>query len=204
MSAWAFLREFARDPRSLGAVAPSGPALAKLEIEAAEIGEGEPVVEIGAGTGPMTAEIVRQHPRSPLLALEPNPTLVAALRERFPAVRVEQDFAQSLPTRCAEWGHPKVRRVVSGLPWAIWPDTLQAEILDAVESILTPDGRMVSFQYVHSQFLPAAIRFKSVLESRFARVSQTGVAWANVPPAFVLICDGPRASTRHQSEPGRH
>ncbi|MBA2321237.1 MAG: hypothetical protein H0V89_08780 [Deltaproteobacteria bacterium] len=192
MSAWAFLREFARDPKSLGAVTPSGPALAKLEVEAAEIAIGEPVVEIGAGTGPMTAEIVRQHPTSPLLALEPNPVLAAALRERFPGVRVEQDFAQSLPPRCAAWGHPQVRRVVCGLPWAIWPDALQAEILDAVLAILTPDGRMVSFQYVHSRYLPAAIRFQSVLESRFGRVRRTSIAWTHLPPAFVLVCDRSR------------
>jgi phosphatidylethanolamine/phosphatidyl-N-methylethanolamine N-methyltransferase len=193
MSAWAFLREFARDPRSLGAVAPSGPALARLEVAAAEIADGEPVVEIGAGTGPMTAELVHAHPTSPLLAIEPNPTLVAALRARFPDVRVEQAVAQDLPSLCAAWGHPRVRRVVSGLPWAIWPDRLQSDILDGVLSVLSPDGRMVSFQYVHSQYLPAAVRFHKVLEQRFTRVTRTGIAWANVPPAFVLVCDGPRS-----------
>jgi phospholipid N-methyltransferase len=192
MATWAFLREFARDPRAMGAVAPSGPALARMEVEAARIENGEPVVEIGAGTGPMTAEIVRQVPASPLLALEPNAALVAALRARFPGIRVEEAMAQALPTLCASWGHPKVRRVVSGLPWAIWPEELQNEILDAVLAVLTPDGRMVSFQYVHSQVLPAAVRFRAVLEARFTSVTQTPIAWANVPPAFVLVCNGPR------------
>ncbi len=180
----------------MGAVAPSGPTLARLEVAAAEIANGEPIVEIGAGTGPMTSEILRQAPASPVLALEPNPVLAADLQRRFPSVRVEQAFAQSLPERCAAWGHPQVRRVVSGLPWAIWPDSLQTEILDAVLAILSPDGRMVSFQYVHSQFLPAAVRFRTVLESRFGGVTQTPIAWANVPPAFVLVCDHPRLKER--------
>ncbi|MFT5460167.1 MAG: phospholipid N-methyltransferase, partial [Myxococcota bacterium] len=37
MSAWTFLREFTRDPVKVGAVAPSGRALAALEIDAADI-----------------------------------------------------------------------------------------------------------------------------------------------------------------------
>jgi phospholipid N-methyltransferase len=55
---------------------------------------------------------------------------------------------------------------------------------------------MVTFTYAHSQVLPAAKRFKATLERQFASVTKTRIAWANVPPALVYICDQPR--------PGKH
>lgn len=192
MSALVFLREFVRDPVCLGAVAPSGPSLARLTVEAAGIEPGHVVVELGAGTGPMTAEVVRSHADNPFVCLEPKPALAQALRERFPQVRVEEKYLQDLPAILEDWGHPKVDRFVSSLPWAIWDDALQGECFDAILSTIQPDGRMVTFQYVHSQVLPAAQKFRKTLEGRFESVSKTRVAWANLPPAFVFVCDGPR------------
>ncbi len=181
-----------RDPVALGAVAPSGVALARLEVGAAGIRPADVVIELGAGTGPMTAEIVRSHPMNPLMSLEPNPVLASQLRTRFPLVRVEERYAQDLPQLCADWGHPRVDRVVCCLPWAIWPDALQASVFDAVIQVMQHDARMVTFQYFHSQFLPAAKRFRAVLDTRFESVTRTDVAMANVPPAFVYVCDRPR------------
>ncbi len=192
MSSLVFLREFVRDPVCLGAVAPSGPSLARLTVASAEIGPGQVVVELGAGTGPMTREIAARHPDNPFLALEPKPALAAALRERFPQVRVEERTLQELPELLEAWGQPAVDRFVSSLPWAIWPEALQRECFDVILRTLRPDGRMVTFQYVHSQVLPAARRFRDALGERFASVRKTRVAWANLPPAFVFVCDGPR------------
>ena len=91
-----------------------------------------------------------------------------------------------------DWGYDGVDKVVSSLPWAIWPPVLQAECFDAIAQVLHPNGRMVTFQYVHSQVLPAARRFRAVLDERFGRVEKTKIAWANLPPAFVLVCEEPR------------
>lgn len=192
MSMWTFVREFAKDPVLLGAVAPSGPDLAKRMIDAANIGPTDVVVELGAGTGPMTAEILRQRPEGPLVVLEPNPKLAAILRERFPGVDVLERFAQDLRPILTERGHDRADRVVSSLPWAIWSEQLQNDVFAAILDVLAPDGVMVTFGYVHAQVLPAAARLRVALETRFASVTTTPIAWRNLPPALVYVCAGPR------------
>ncbi|MEQ1568353.1 MAG: rRNA adenine N-6-methyltransferase family protein [Myxococcota bacterium] len=194
MSTWSFLREFVRDPVQLGAVAPSGAALAQRMVEAADLRPGQVVVELGAGTGPMTAEILARRPDGPFVTLEPNPPLAQILRERFPGVRVEQRYAQELRAILTDMGQDHADRVVSSLPWAIWPETLQNEIFDAILEVLADDGRMVTFGYVHAQVLPAARRLRAALAARFGSVTTTPVAWMNVPPALVFVCDRPRRS----------
>lgn len=192
MSAVTFLREFVKDPVQLGAVAPSGAELARLMVEAAELRPGHVVVELGAGTGPMTAEILRQRPDGPFVALEPSPPLAETLRRRFPGARIEQRYAQDLRAILTEMGQDHADRVVSSLPWAIWSDQLQSEVFAAILDVLADDGRMVTFAYVHALPLPAARRLRRALEARFASVTTTRVAWWNVPPALVYACDRPR------------
>jgi phosphatidylethanolamine/phosphatidyl-N-methylethanolamine N-methyltransferase len=192
MSAFTFLREFARDPVQLGAVAPSGPALARRMAEAADLKPGQVVVELGAGTGPMTAEILARRPDGPFVALEPNARLAALLRQRFPQARVDERYAQELRKILTEMGHERADRVVSSLPWAIWPEPLQNEVFDAILDVLAPDGRMVTFGYLHAQLLPAAKRLRDQLARRFESVTTTPVAWLNLPPALVFVCDRPR------------
>lgn len=186
-----FAAEFVRDPVGVGAIAASGPALARLEVDAADIAPDHAVVELGAGDGPMTAEIVRR-PHGPFVSLEPNAALAATLRARFPEVRIEERYAQDLPAILADMGVERVDRVVSSLPWAIWGEALQQEVFDAITAVMAPDARMVTFSYVHAKPLPAARRFRQALEARFASVTTTPIAWWNLPPAFVFVCDRPR------------
>lgn len=192
MSMWTFFREFTRDPVQLGAVAPSGEVLAKLMIECADLKPDQVIVELGAGTGPMTAEILRARPEGPFVALEPNPQLAELLRQRFPHVRVEQRYAQQLRAILTEMGQTRADRVVSSLPWAIWSEPLQNEIFDAILDVLAPDGVMVTFGYVHAQPLPAAKRLRAQLASRFETVELSPIAWRNIPPARVFVCRQPR------------
>jgi phosphatidylethanolamine/phosphatidyl-N-methylethanolamine N-methyltransferase len=197
MSMWTFFREFTRDPVQLGAVAPSGEVLARAMIEHADLRPGQVIVELGAGTGPMTAEILRARPEldragAPFVALEPNPQLATLLRERFPQVRIEQRYAQDLRAILTEMGQTQADRVVSSLPWAIWSESLQNEVFAAILDVLAPDGLMVTFGYVHAQPLPAAKRLQAALASRFETVESSPIAWRNLPPARVFVCRRPK------------
>ncbi len=192
MSSWLFLRDVARRPGQMGAIAPSGSELARLMVEAAGLRPEHVVVELGAGTGSITAAIREAQPAGALLAMEPGIELAAHLRERFPGVNVTERLAQDLPAVLAEWGHPSVDRVISGLPWTIWPRAVQDEILAAVVGVMTADARLVTFTYVHSQVLPGATALSELLNSWFTTVEKTRVAWKNLPPAFAYVASGPR------------
>jgi SAM-dependent methyltransferase len=55
------------------------------------------VLDVGAGTGALTAELVARG--ASLVAADPSPEFVTVLRERFPSLEVEEAPAETLP-----WG----------------------------------------------------------------------------------------------------
>ncbi|MCA9568853.1 MAG: methyltransferase domain-containing protein [Myxococcales bacterium] len=184
-----FLGAVLRSPGGVGAVAPSSRALGRCMVEAAAPAAGHTVVELGAGTGPVTEVLADVVDPARLLVLEPDAELAARCRARVPGVDVQERFAQELPALVAERGWSGVDRVVSSLPFAAWSPSLQTEVFDAIEAVLAPDGRLVTFTYAHSPWLAAGRRARATLEARFAQVRTTPVVWGNVPPAFVYVCD---------------
>src|ERR1700760_2360757 len=83
-----FLKSLARDPRSVGAVAPSSPRLSRLVASSVDSFDST-VLEVGAGTGSITEALLERGLRPErLFIIERDPLLVAYLRHRFPGVRV--------------------------------------------------------------------------------------------------------------------
>lgn len=187
-----FLKEAIRRPRQMGAIAPSSHALGSIMVDAVGLRPEHVIAEIGAGTGAITQVIRERVPDAPLVAFEPGEDLAKMLREQFPNVRVTTKLAHEMPEVLAEWGHSKVDRVVSGLPWTIWPQAEQDQILSAVAKSMTDDGKLVTFTYVHSQLLPGAGSLKALLARHFEKVTRTRIAWGNVPPAFAWLAENPR------------
>jgi SAM-dependent methyltransferase len=70
---------------------PLGPLFADF----AGIEAGQRVLDVGAGTGALTAELVRRGAEAS--AADPSPPFVAALRERFPDIGVHEAPAEELP-----------------------------------------------------------------------------------------------------------
>jgi SAM-dependent methyltransferase len=68
--------------------------LAPLFADFAQV-QGGSALDVGAGTGALTVELLRRGVR--VAAAEPSPEFGAALRERFPNVDVRQTDAESLP-----------------------------------------------------------------------------------------------------------
>ncbi|MFM7076103.1 MAG: class I SAM-dependent methyltransferase [Planctomycetaceae bacterium] len=194
MAIGTFLSAALRHPAVVGAIGPSSRHLAADIVRRLDARPGQLVVELGSGTGPMTRALASVLPGLPRFAVEALPEMAAATRRAAPGVEVVEGSAAELPRFLAERGLGRAEGIVSGLPFAAWPERLQQEVLDGVLAALTPDGRMVTFTYVTSAWLPAARRFRRLLERSFARVTRGATVWANLPPAFVYVCDGPIAS----------
>jgi phospholipid N-methyltransferase len=78
--------------------------------------------------------------------------------------------------------------VVSGLPWASFPESLQIEILDSMMQVLRPGGQFATFAYLQGLLLPAAKRFRKQLDKYFSKIELSPTVWRNLPPAFVYRC----------------
>ena len=69
--------------------------LAPVFADFVGIEAGQRVLDVGAGTGALAAELARRE--ADVAAAEPAPTFVAALRARLPSVDVRQAAAEDLP-----------------------------------------------------------------------------------------------------------
>jgi len=69
--------------------------LAPLFADFAGVEPGMRALDVGAGTGALTAELVRRDAAAG--AIEPSPAFVAALRARYPGVDVREGGAEELP-----------------------------------------------------------------------------------------------------------
>jgi phospholipid N-methyltransferase len=188
MSALTFVREFLRNWKDTGAILPSSAGLARLIVDAAEVSRAKHVLELGPGTGPFTAGIqAALSPGGRYLGVELNPTFVATLRRRFPALDFadaaaqEYDFSAWLPEGTG------FDSIVSGLPWTAFPHGLQVAILENVLPRLAPGGKFTTFAYSALHMLPNGRRFRSLLEKQGCELATTGTVWANSPPAFVYV-----------------
>lgn len=184
-----FLSQFLRRPGSVGAIAPSSPSLAQRMVEWIDWPNVRTVIEYGPGTGAFT-ERIRQclPPQGRFLAIEINPHFAAALEERFPDVRIYRDSVANVASICRRDGVGEVDAIVCGLPWAVFAEKEQAEILAGMMAVLKPGGQFVTFAYLQGLLLPAARRFRANLERHFSQIERSRTAWRNLPPAFVYRC----------------
>ena len=78
--------------------------------------------------------------------------------------------------------------IVSGLPWASFPQSLQTRILDATMKVLRPGGQLVTFAYHTGLLMPAGRRFQRLLPRYFSKITRGRSVWRNTPPAFTIRC----------------
>ena len=184
-----FLREYFSNPGSIGAVAPSSRILASRMLDGISLEKAATVVELGPGTGALTTGILQRiSSDAQFILIEKNPVFLAELRNSFGNLEIVEGDAENLVHLLHQRGIDAVDVVVSGLPWAAFPETVQQSILSEVHGILAPDGRFVTFAYGGMHLLPRARAFRHLLETFFDQVERTPLAWRNLPPAFAYHC----------------
>ena len=192
-----FLEQWLRTPGQIGAIAPSSSRLARA-ISTSIPESGDPVVvELGAGTGPFTAEIQRRLAgRGRHVAVEVNPALAQLLRDRFTQTEVIEGDARLLPSLLDECGLRHADVVISSLPWTMFDPPTQDLLLKAVLDVLAPHSAFSTFAYAHAAPLPGARRFRELAGRHFEEVIASRTVWRNLPPAFVLHARRPRLHLR--------
>ncbi|WP_211225512.1 class I SAM-dependent methyltransferase [Amycolatopsis nigrescens] len=192
-----FVSAAARRPAVIGAIAPSSATLADRLASVVPSFGLPTVVELGPGTGSVSAAIARRLPEGGRqLAVEIDPELVEYLRRTRPELEVSYGDAADLRALLAVHGVGRVDAVVSGLPWALVGTGRQERILAEVTGALTPDGTFTTFAYLHALPLAPARRFRALLRSLFDEVLVTSVVWRNTPPAISYVCRRPVVQRR--------
>jgi phosphatidylserine decarboxylase precursor-related protein len=182
-----FLRSFVANPRSVGAVLPTSRRTVRAMLDLASVERARLVVELGAGTGPQTREILsRLPPDGRLLAFEVDCALAQGLAAGIhdPRLRVIADSAEHLE-RYLDGERPDV--IVSALPFTSLPAGVRDAVLAAAARALARDGVMVVLQY--SPFV------RRRLERTFGSVD-VRLSPANVPPAVLFRCRDPERQGR--------
>lgn len=173
-----FFLGWVQNPFAVGAIAPSGRALARLMTSG--LGPGSRVVELGAGTGTLTAALVERGVRqSDIVLVERNEQFAEHLRRRFPAARVVTSDAQTVATDLPELAG-QVDCVVSGLPLLLFGARRKACVIEQAAQLLCDTGCVHQFTY--GGLCPVS---RKLLGRHGLSARRLGVAPLNVPPAFV-------------------
>ena len=185
MNSLTFLKQFVVAPGQTGAVWPSSRHLADVMTRAAGVAEANVVLEFGPGTGSFTKAICRLLPSDArFIGFEINPRFAPLLRQQFPRMELVESSAVEARDYLDRCGIQYCDCIVSGLPFASFGDQLQDQLLHAARAVLRPGGRLVTFTYVHSPYLPAGRQFKNKIGQFFETIERTAIVWRNVPPAF--------------------
>ncbi|MBV8964480.1 MAG: phospholipid methyltransferase, partial [Hyphomicrobiales bacterium] len=175
-----FLRTWAERPLQIGAIQPSGPALARAMASYVDPSASGPVIEIGPGTGPVTAALLRRGvPAERLVLLEFGAEFCALLRRRHPAARVIEGDAYGIAKTLAPLRLAPAAAVVSSLPLLTRPVLARLDLLRQCFDLMAQGAPFVQFTYATTAPIPRSGQDYTATPSR--RI------WLNVPPARVWV-----------------
>ena len=176
-----FLRAWLRSPSKIGAVAPSGAALARLITT--DIGpRSGPVIELGPGTGVFTQALLgRGVPVHRLALIEADLGFANKLAQRFPGAQVLSMDAAHLGMTEPLFGSERAGAVISGLPLLSMPREKALAIVEGIFSRqLRDDGAFYQFTYG-----PRCPLTPDQLRELGLEAMRMGGAILNLPPASV-------------------
>ena len=140
------------------------------------------IVELGAGTGVFTREILSKMPADGrLISYEINSIQAEFLRQSIGDKRllVLEDSAAYLAKSLENRGIKKVDYIVSGLPLGIFDRESKDRIIQEINNSLPTDGVYIQFQY----FLSTLRKIKHFFDVEIIKYEVR-----NFPPAFVYKC----------------
>lgn len=176
-----FVTLWLQRPASLGAVIPSSKSLATAMAREVDAREPGAVVELGGGTGNITAALLERAvaPRD-IIVIEREPALHAVLSSRFPGIEVICGDARHLGTLLRRAGVPQVKTVISGLPLLSMSERSRRRIAAQAVAAIGSHGTFVQFTYG-----PAAPVSRAMATHLGIIGRRSSWILSNIPPASV-------------------
>jgi phosphatidylethanolamine/phosphatidyl-N-methylethanolamine N-methyltransferase len=173
-----FLKALITNPKTVGAVIPSSPSLARAMARQIDPAAG-PVLEVGPGTGVISEAILeRGVAPSALTLVEYDEELARHLAARFPQVQVIQGDAFDLDHTLRSHGDVPFGAIISSLPLLNHPMARRQAYMEDITRRLAPGAPLIQFSYgAHAPVVPPP---------GFV-VVRTAQVWANIPPAKVWV-----------------
>jgi phosphatidylethanolamine/phosphatidyl-N-methylethanolamine N-methyltransferase len=144
----AFFQEFLKHPFQIGSIIPSSRFLEERILGTAGIASATTIVELGSGTGGTTRAILRAMPKhAKLLSIEINPhlhTMISNIEDKRLIAHLGN--ACELKEIVSMYGLDALDVVISGIPFSTMKDSDGARVIEAISSLLAPNGRFVAYQ----------------------------------------------------------
>ncbi len=184
-----FLRQTLKNPLQVCSLFPSSPFVGRAMTAVLGGRIDSHVIELGAGTGAVTRQLIRNGVAPGKLTLvEIDAQLGGHLRRRFPEVDVVIGPAQDLAKMWRERNGEGVGAIVSTLPMRLFSKRLVYLVMKNSLQVLDQGGMFVQFTYRQTSPVPPrvvkALRLKAW---RYTRV------WLNLPPAAIWVYERDRA-----------
>lgn len=180
-----FLKKFLQKGRTISSAVPSSLALVEGMLRHVDFTRPATIVELGAGTGPVTEQVVeRLRGFHRFVAVENDADFCDVLRRRFPEVTLLQMDATKVAEPLSRMGIERVDYVLSGLPSPNLPPRSAVRLWKWLRHALTGDGRFI-------QITVAPLLYRAFYDRLFESVDYRMVWW-NVPPGGVYCCSRPR------------
>ena len=171
--------------------------LAPVFADFAGVGAGQRVVDVGAGTGALTAELAQRGAET--AAAEPSAAFVAALRARFPGVDVQEAAAEELP-----WPDESFDAALAQLVVTFMSDAPAG--LAEMRRVVRPGGTVAVCMWDRDgmEMLAAIDRTRDALVARFAENPPCALGERLALELHERLRRAePRARAAHQQDPGQ-
>jgi phospholipid N-methyltransferase len=178
---WLVLRKFIGNAKTVATIAPSSRSLSRAIVRGIDWSKTKCIVELGAGTGPVTQALVDSAPPGVrLMVNEYLPDFCDVLRRKFSTVEIMEGDARRLSEMLAVRGVTKVDYVLSGLPLTHFAPADRDTVIDQAAKVLGPDGEF-------RQLTTAPWLYHGLYRRYFHDVRFRIVLW-NLPPGGVYYC----------------
>lgn len=176
-----FFKKFLKHGTRVASVAPSSRSLALAMCRHVDASKPQVLVELGAGTGPVTKVIVEQmHPESTLIAVEIDEDFAEVCQNVAPKATVLTCDVTELSKHLEERGIEYVDLFMSGLPTPSLPKTVNKAVLSCLEPF-SQHGT------IFTQLTVMPWVYQGMYRKMFEQVDFDLVV-ANIPPGGAYHC----------------